>query len=216
MGGKSAHERRRRPDRLRRWVAARADQQRRRARERQALPAGGDGEHGQHHDRPGRRNRRQNRRRGRADRAPGRRAHPRRGGGRAPRHDQLRGDLRDRPPRALSTRAVTSLDDLLSEPRVAAAREAVAEGWIVGGTVRDAVLRRPLTDLDLAVPRDPGEAAKAVAKRLDATPFRLSEQFGAWRVVTREHDFTCDVTPLQGDTIEADLAKRDFAANAIA
>jgi tRNA nucleotidyltransferase/poly(A) polymerase len=111
---------------------------------------------------------------------------------------------------------VTSLEKLLSEPRVAVAREAVAEGWIVGGTVRDAVLGRPLKDLDLAVPGDPGQAARAVAKRLGASPFRLSEQFGAWRVVTHDHDFTCDLTPLQGDTIEADLAQRDFAANAIA
>jgi tRNA nucleotidyltransferase/poly(A) polymerase len=111
---------------------------------------------------------------------------------------------------------VTSLDDLHSAPRVVAAREAVAEGWIVGGTVRDAVLGRALTDLDLAVPGDPGHAAKAIAKRLGATPFRLSEQFGAWRVVTHDHSFTCDIAPLQGDTIEADLAHRDFAANAIA
>ena len=109
-----------------------------------------------------------------------------------------------------------SLDDLHWEPRVAAAREAVAEGWIVGGTVRDALLERPLTDLDLAVPSDPGPAAKAMAKRLDATAFRLSEEFGAWRVVARDHSFTCDIAPLQGETIEQDLSQRDFAANAIA
>jgi tRNA nucleotidyltransferase/poly(A) polymerase len=111
-----------------------------------------------------------------------------------------------------------SLDQLQSEPRVSAAREALAgeAAWIVGGTVRDALLGRPLADLDLAVRGDPGAAAKRVAKRLDATPFRLSEEFGAWRAVTRDHSFTCDVAPLQGDTIEDDLAHRDFAANAIA
>jgi tRNA nucleotidyltransferase/poly(A) polymerase len=100
---------------------------------------------------------------------------------------------------------------------VSAAREAVAgaPAWIVGGTVRDALLDRPLADLDLAVQGDPASAAKAIAGRLDATPFQLSEEFGAWRVVTRDHDFTCDVAPLQGATIEEDLAHRDFAANAI-
>jgi tRNA nucleotidyltransferase/poly(A) polymerase len=111
-----------------------------------------------------------------------------------------------------------SLQDLKSEPRVSAAREALedARAWIVGGTVRDALLGRPLADLDLAVEGDPAPAAKKIAKRLDATPFRLSEEFGAWRVVTRDHGFTCDVAPLQGATIEEDLGHRDFAANAIA
>jgi poly(A) polymerase len=111
-----------------------------------------------------------------------------------------------------------SLQQLQSDPRVRAAGEALADepAWIVGGTVRDALLDRPLADLDLAVEGDPGAAAKAIAKRLDATPFRLSEEFGAWRAVTRDHSFTCDVAPLQGVTIEDDLAHRDFAANAIA
>jgi poly(A) polymerase len=112
-----------------------------------------------------------------------------------------------------------SLERLQSEPRVSAAREALAgaSAWIVGGTVRDALLDRPLTDLDLAVAGDPGQAAKAIARKFDgATPFRLSEEFGAWRVVTRDHSFTCDVAPLQGATIEEDLAHRDFAANAVA
>jgi tRNA nucleotidyltransferase/poly(A) polymerase len=110
-----------------------------------------------------------------------------------------------------------SLAELQNEPRVIATREALGdEGWIVGGTVRDALLERPLRDLDLAVPGDPERAAKAIARQLRATPFRLSEEFGAWRVVTRDHDFTCDIAPLQGATIEEDLAQRDFAANAIA
>jgi poly(A) polymerase len=111
-----------------------------------------------------------------------------------------------------------SLENLHSDPRVAAAREALGDepAWIVGGTVRDALLERPLTDLDIALPTDPGPKARAIAKRLDATPFRLSEEFGAWRVVARDHSFTCDLAPLQGDSIEADLAQRDFAANAIA
>jgi tRNA nucleotidyltransferase/poly(A) polymerase len=111
-----------------------------------------------------------------------------------------------------------SLEQLQSEPRASAAREALAgaPAWIVGGTVRDALLDRPLADLDLAVQGDPGPAAKQIAKRLEATAFRLSEQFGAWRVVARDHSFTCDVAPLQGATIEEDLAQRDFAANAIA
>src|SRR4051812_6973710 len=104
------------------------------------------------------------------------------------------------------------------DPRVEAAREVLAweDTWIVGGTVRDALLGRPLRDLDLVVADDPGPAAKALARALDAPAFKLSEEFGAWRVVARDRSFTCDVAPLQGDTIAHDLAHRDFAANAVA
>jgi poly(A) polymerase len=58
-----------------------------------------------------------------------------------------------------------SLTELKNEPRVVAAREALGEApaWIVGGTVRDALLGRPLTDLDLAVPAEPAQAARAIA-----------------------------------------------------
>jgi poly(A) polymerase len=107
---------------------------------------------------------------------------------------------------------------LEEHPRVRTAREALAggEAWIVGGTVRDALLGRPLTDLDLAVPGDPEPAARTLARAANGAVFRLSEQFGAWRIVTRDDRFTFDLAPLQGQTIEADLARRDFAVNAIA
>jgi tRNA nucleotidyltransferase/poly(A) polymerase len=109
-----------------------------------------------------------------------------------------------------------SLPELHDEPRVRAVRGAVDNAWIVGGTVRDALLDRPLRDLDLVVPGDPAQAARAIGGALGAPAFQLSEEFGAWRVVLREDGFTCDVSPLQGDTIESDLARRDFSANAVA
>jgi tRNA nucleotidyltransferase/poly(A) polymerase len=110
------------------------------------------------------------------------------------------------------------IEALDSHPRVRAAREALAgtTAWIVGGTVRDALLGRPLVDLDLAVDGDPEPAARALAAAVKGPVFRLSEQFGAWRVHARDDGFTFDVSPLQGETIEADLARRDFAVNAIA
>ena len=46
--------------------------------------------------------------------------------------------------------------------------------------------------------------------------FRLSEAFGAWRVIDRRAERVYDFAPLQGETIEADLAKRDFTVNAMA
>lgn len=87
------------------------------------------------------------------------------------------------------------------------------EAWIVGGAVRDHALDRPLIDLDVAL-REPAQAARKLAKRVGGAPFLLSERHGAWRVVLGDGR-TVDFTPLPG-SIEEDLAKRDFAINAIA
>jgi tRNA nucleotidyltransferase/poly(A) polymerase len=95
------------------------------------------------------------------------------------------------------------------------AREVLAgkEAWVVGGAVRDELLRRELVDLDIAV-RDPKRAARAYAKRSGGAPFPLSERHGAWRVAL-DGGRTVDFTPLPG-SVEEDLATRDFTINAIA
>ena len=105
-----------------------------------------------------------------------------------------------------------------AEP-VRALRAALADGpeaWLVGGVVRDAHLGRPLADLDLAVAGDPEQVARRVAKALGGPAFSLSEAFGSWRALDGERRFEVDVSALQGDTIEADLARRDFTINAMA
>ncbi|HEX2234599.1 MAG TPA: HDIG domain-containing protein, partial [Thermoleophilaceae bacterium] len=88
--------------------------------------------------------------------------------------------------------------------------------WLVGGSVRDELLGRPVVDVDLAVAGDPERAARALASELRGPVFRLSEAFGAWRVIDRKAGRTYDFAPLQGDSIESDLAKRDFTVNAMA
>jgi poly(A) polymerase len=115
---------------------------------------------------------------------------------------------------------VSALEDRLAGAApVRAAREALAgsdrRAWVVGGTVRDALLGRELTDVDLAVEGDPEEAARAVARTAHGPAFKLSETFGAWRAISRD-GWICDVSPLQGETIESDLAQRDFSVNAMA
>jgi poly(A) polymerase len=90
------------------------------------------------------------------------------------------------------------------------------EAWVVGGTVRDELLGRPTTDVDLAVRGDPEPAARACAAAVRGPVFRLSEGFGAWRVIERRAGRVYDFSPLQGESIEADLALRDFTVNAMA
>jgi poly(A) polymerase len=92
----------------------------------------------------------------------------------------------------------------------------VSGSWIVGGALRDELLGRDVTDIDIAVEEDPEGAARELAAELRGPVFQLSEAFGAWRVVDRRGGRVYDFARLQGDTIEEDLAKRDFTVNAMA
>jgi poly(A) polymerase len=95
---------------------------------------------------------------------------------------------------------------------------AVVEGraWVVGGAVRDRVLGRATDDYDVAVTGDARGVARALARSVDAHVFALSETFGVWRVVARDHRWQVDLLPMTGGSIEADLAGRDFTINAMA
>jgi poly(A) polymerase len=91
-----------------------------------------------------------------------------------------------------------------------------AEAWVVGGTVRDELLGRRIRDFDVAVVGDPEPPARAVAAAVRGPVFPLSEAFGAWRVIERATARVYDFSPLQGETIEEDLGRRDFTVNAMA
>jgi poly(A) polymerase len=100
---------------------------------------------------------------------------------------------------------------------VARAALAGQPAWLVGGAVRDRVLGRAASDLDLVVDGDPEQAARALAGAVGrAACFALSEDFGAWRVVAREGAWQADVERLRGGSLQADLRLRDFTVNAIA
>ena len=104
-------------------------------------------------------------------------------------------------------------------PGLEAAREALAgqRAWLVGGAVRDRALGRATSDLDVIVEGDAARAARAVARASgSAACFALSEDFGAWRVVASDRSWQIDVEPLRADSLEHDLALRDFTVNAIA
>jgi tRNA nucleotidyltransferase/poly(A) polymerase len=95
-------------------------------------------------------------------------------------------------------------------------REVVdGEAWIVGGAIRDALLDRPVLDLDVAC-GEPRRAAVTYARRFGGAAFSLSERHGAWRVASPGGTETVDFTPLPPGGIGADLGTRDFTFNAIA
>jgi poly(A) polymerase len=98
------------------------------------------------------------------------------------------------------------------------ARAALADqpAWLVGGAVRDRLLGRELTDLDIVIDGDPEQAARALARAGRAACFALSEDFGAWRVAARDGAWQADLEPLRGGSLRADLELRDFTVNALA
>jgi putative nucleotidyltransferase with HDIG domain len=108
---------------------------------------------------------------------------------------------------------------LASAPVAALVQRSLGGGegvWIAGGAVRDAALGRDVVDLDLAVAGDPAAAAKAVAREGKGHSFELSAEFATWRVVAPDGSWQIDITALRGETIEADLAERDFTIGAVA
>ncbi len=114
---------------------------------------------------------------------------------------------------------MSAAERLGAAPLVGVARRALDGGedaWIVGGAVRDAALGEEVTDLDLAVAGDPASAAKAVAREGGGHSFELSAEFATWRAVAADGSWQIDVTALRGETIEADLAERDFTIGAVA
>ncbi|MDQ6604962.1 MAG: HDIG domain-containing protein [Actinomycetota bacterium] len=91
-----------------------------------------------------------------------------------------------------------------------------SDGWLVGGAVRDRLLGRETADFDVAVPGDARALADRLSRSTNAHRFALSDDFGAWRVIARDRSWQVDLMPLMGETIEADLARRDLTINAIA
>jgi poly(A) polymerase len=114
---------------------------------------------------------------------------------------------------------MSTIERLAAAPVVEATREALRDAdsaWIVGGAVRDAILEREVSDLDLAVAGDPGAAARAIGQAIGEHAFELSAEFGTWRVATSGRGWQIDITALRGGGIEGDLAARDFTIGAVA
>ena len=92
--------------------------------------------------------------------------------------------------------------------------------YVVGGAIRDRILKRYSPDIDIVVPSDAHEVALNFARKsggtyilLDDEPHQKTE-----RVVVKLHDenFVFDFAKMRGTSIEEDLKKRDFTINAMA
>ncbi len=106
----------------------------------------------------------------------------------------------------------------MTEPLVSL-RSIAPGAWLVGGALRDRLLGRTTGDFDVVLA--PGDltverTARALGRAAGGVAFALSDAFGAWRVVDHSRQWQVDLTPLEGETIESDLGRRDLTVNAIA
>lgn len=91
-----------------------------------------------------------------------------------------------------------------------------ADACLVGGSVRDRLLNRQAThlDLDFVLPERAVEIASAIAHRYQAGFVVLDAERQIARVVFPS--MTVDFAQQEGKTLEDDLRRRDFTINAIA
>ncbi len=90
--------------------------------------------------------------------------------------------------------------------------------YLVGGALRDSLLGRAVTDLDLIFPDDPTPLAKNFARQIGGHWFWLDQERRQSRVVVN-HDETLphfDFALFRAPDLERDLLDRDFTINALA
>lgn len=131
-------------------------------------------------------------------------------------------------------RNATAAFAALPEPVLDLGRAFAAAGHelaLVGGPVRDALLGRPITDLDFATSATPDETEALLAPWADAV-WDMGRAFGTIGAVKRgDEDLTVEITTYRsdeydpssrkpvvafGDSLAADLSRRDFTVNAMA
>jgi poly(A) polymerase len=91
--------------------------------------------------------------------------------------------------------------------------------YLVGGAIRDLLLRKSIHDLDFVLPEKSLQIARKVADELDGAfyPLDLARQIGRVIVMKPEGDrFILDFSLFDGANLESDLRGRDFTINAMA
>ncbi|HTZ17697.1 MAG TPA: hypothetical protein VMB78_04585, partial [Dissulfurispiraceae bacterium] len=98
--------------------------------------------------------------------------------------------------------------------RYAEGKDFGQEAFMVGGTVRDMILGRPVKDADIAVKGDIFEIGRSFADFSDGSFIVLDKDFGIVRVA-KNNEYV-DLCKMRGPSIQDDLADRDLTINAMA
>lgn len=92
------------------------------------------------------------------------------------------------------------------------------EIYLIGGSVRDILLKRPLRDIDMALPSDSIDIARKFADKIDGSFFIMNKDEGVARVIKKDKRriFQFDFAMFKGKDILEGLSNRDFTINAMA
>ncbi len=90
--------------------------------------------------------------------------------------------------------------------------------YLVGGYLRDILLKKTSLDVDLVVSKNAEAFSKKLAKILKGTSFVLHEDMHIYRIAVFNNPNVkyVDVSLMQGENIREDLLERDFTVNALA
>jgi putative nucleotidyltransferase with HDIG domain len=91
--------------------------------------------------------------------------------------------------------------------------------YLVGGAVRNTLLRIPIHDLDFVLPAQALFIARRVANKLGAAYYPLDEDRDTARLIYTDEQgkrFILDFASFRGEDLQADLYARDFTVNAMA
>lgn len=98
------------------------------------------------------------------------------------------------------------------------AKETNTDVYVVGGYLRDFLLKKKSLDIDLVVSEKSESFAKKLAKKINGKYFKLHDDLQTYRVaVFNNPDLQyIDISLMQGKNIKDDLSRRDFTINALA
>lgn len=102
-----------------------------------------------------------------------------------------------------------------NHPELKRLQQQVSNAWLVGGTLRDLLLNRPVVDIDIAVDGDPTPIAQAWSHEVGGRWFWLDPDRMQSRVLL-PNQLSVDFTPLRAPTIAEDQALRDYTINSLA
>ena len=133
----------------------------------------------------------------------------------------------------VAVRGTSVVENLVAAPTLRALASHFAEAgyelYLVGGSVRDALLHRPTHDLDLATDAHPPAIKRLLAQANPDSRYDVGEKFGTIGAIFG--DWVVEITTYRseqyafanrkpavtfGTNLEDDLSRRDFTINAIA
>ena len=85
-----------------------------------------------------------------------------------------------------------------------------SQAYLVGGSVRNLLLQEPCIDWDIATDGDVVNSARQIAHTLGGFFVHMHDKANRIVIKDDQQEWIFDLSPLQGESIEADLHKRDF------